>query len=409
MRSNLTRLMGVLFAIALVAAACGDDDSATATDEGGETQPTATETEPEPAVEDGDGTEDDGEDSHMDDQDHDHDHGDGIEVAAGLPVPEVAVEVTPDPAKGQNLQVALQNFEVTPENASTEAVDGEGHLHLYVDGERVLRFYNEWLHLELEPGEHTIDVEVSANDHRPYTVDGEPIRATTTVVVPEPEADAGHSHAEMLDVAVADAPVVSVEVFEDPKKGWNIQAIVESFEITPENASTAHVDGEGHLHLLVDGQRVTRLYGEWWHLAELTEGDHVITVEVATNDHRLYALEGEPIVGQASLFVPADKATPPPDNGDQGEMPGADLVINIGFANGVVDVVDDRIGVDRDSVVALVVSSDVDEHVHVHGYDIFVDVSAGEEEMIMFDADVPGVFEVEFEDSLTFITELEVS
>ena len=36
------------------------------------------------------------------------------------------------------------------------------------------------------------------------------------------------------------------------------------------------------------------------------------------------------------------------------------------------------------------------------------DVAAGETATLVFEADVPGVFEVEFEDSFTFITELEV-
>ncbi len=54
-------------------------------------------------------------------------------------------------------------------------------------------------------------------------------------------------------------------------------------------------------------------------------------------------------------------------------------------------------------------TSDVAEHVHVHGYDVFVDVAAGETAMAMFTSDVPGVFEVEFEDSHAFITELQVS
>ena len=57
---------------------------------------------------------------------------------------------------------------------------------------------------------------------------------------------------------------------------------------------------------------------------------------------------------------------------------------------------------------ALVITSDVAEHVHVHGFDLFADVGAGETATLVFEADVPGVFEVEFEDSFTFITELEV-
>ena len=86
-----------------------------------------------------------------------------------------------------------------------------------------------------------------------------------------------------------------------------------------------------------------------------------------------------------------------------------DVVIAVDFAGGDVAVDDDRIAIDRGSVVALQITSDVAEHVHVHGYDLFIDVAAGETATVVFTADVPGVFEVEFEDSFTFITELEVS
>ena len=41
-------------------------------------------------------------------------------------------------------------------------------------------------------GEHTVMVELSANDHSPYALDGEAIMATETITI-EP-ADGGHGH-----------------------------------------------------------------------------------------------------------------------------------------------------------------------------------------------------------------------
>jgi len=48
--------------------------------------------------------------------------------------------------------------------------------------------------------------------------------------------------------------------------------------------------------------------------------------------------------------------------------------------------------------VVLVVTSDVADHVHLHGYDIMRDVAAGGTARIRFRATVPGRFEVELED-----------
>lgn len=86
----------------------------------------------------------------------------------------------------------------------------------------------------------------------------------------------------------------------------------------------------------------------------------------------------------------------------------ADGVIDVAFVGGEVEVDDDRIAVDLGSEITLEVTSDVAEHVHVHGYDLFADVAPDAPAMLTFTADVPGLFEIEFEDSVTFIAELEV-
>src|SRR3989304_451844 len=53
---------------------------------------------------------------------------------------------------------------------------------------------------------------------------------------------------------------------------------------------------------------------------------------------------------------------------------------------------------DEGARVVLVVSSDVADEVHLHGYDISRDVAAGGTVRIQFTADVPGRFEVELEE-----------
>lgn len=59
--------------------------------------------------------------------------------------------------------------------------------------------------------------------------------------------------------------------------------------------------------------------------------------------------------------------------------------------------------------VWMVVHSDTIDHVHVHGYDLFYDVTPDVPADIMFIADIPGVFETEMEGGHTLIAELEVS
>jgi hypothetical protein len=58
--------------------------------------------------------------------------------------------------------------------------------------------------------------------------------------------------------------------------------------------------------------------------------------------------------------------------------------------------------------VTLLVRSDVSDHVHLHGYDLMADVGPGKTGRIVFDADVPGRFEIELEDRGIQIAELTV-
>ena len=67
-----------------------------------------------------------------------------------------------------------------------------------------------------------------------------------------------------------------------------------------------------------------------------------------------------------------------------------------------------RASVRKGHSVRLVVHSDVADHVHLHGYDIFRDVAPGAPARLAFRATVPGQFEVELEDRGIQIAELEV-
>ena len=67
-----------------------------------------------------------------------------------------------------------------------------------------------------------------------------------------------------------------------------------------------------------------------------------------------------------------------------------------------------RVRLDQGERVRLVVTSDVADEVHVHGYDRSADVEAGATVTIELTADIPGIFEVELEDSGLKLLELEV-
>jgi len=113
-----------------------------------------------------------------------HQH-DIVEVAPGTPVPTLDFDITKDPVSGYNVHLTTTNFTFVPANASTEHVAGEGHAHIYVDGVKINRVYGDWYHLGTlgAPGEHEVRVELSANDHSTYAVNGEEIGVSKMVAV----------------------------------------------------------------------------------------------------------------------------------------------------------------------------------------------------------------------------------
>ena len=83
--------------------------------------------------------------------------------------------------------------------------------------------------------------------------------------------------------------------------------------------------------------------------------------------------------------------------------------VSVRYANGEVVGGMVRADIEEGSEVVLVVRADVEDEVHLHGYDIAADVAPGQAARITFSADMVGEFEVELEDLGVPIAELTVS
>ena len=70
---------------------------------------------------------------------------------------------------------------------------------------------------------------------------------------------------------------------------------------------------------------------------------------------------------------------------------------------------DGRLSVRAGDSVTLVLNSEIDDELHVHGYDLTADLQAGQTTELTFDATIPGVFEVELHDAGTVLLSLQVS
>jgi hypothetical protein len=90
------------------------------------------------------------------------------------------------------------------------------------------------------------------------------------------------------------------------------------------------------------------------------------------------------------------------------EPPAGPTVVRVRVVGGVP-----KGGIVRETVkqgdrVVILVTSDVADHVHLHGYDVMRDVAPGKPARIRFRATVPGRFEVELEDRGVQIASLTV-
>jgi hypothetical protein len=106
--------------------------------------------------------------------------------------PTATLDIQKDPTGGFNVQVITSNFVWRPEMASMKHVPGEGHAHVFLDGRKIMRIYNQWFHLNTyqfstKAGEQLLSIEFVGNDHAPYTIAGLPVGTEQIVDVPGDE------------------------------------------------------------------------------------------------------------------------------------------------------------------------------------------------------------------------------
>jgi len=116
--------------------------------------------------------------------------------------------------------------------------------------------------------------------------------------------------------------------------------------------------------------------------------------------------EPDPTADATTPGTPASPESPTPD---EQPSPGRDaLVIEATVSGGGVRTDSERVEVELGKTVRLVILSDANDELHVHGYELKRSVVAGEELTLEFVADIPGVFEVELEETGLHLFELRV-
>lgn len=114
-----------------------------------------------------------------------------------------------------------------------------------------------------------------------------------------------------LEVPAVGAPQVDIAVEKDPMDGWNVTITTMNFSFTPELVNGEHIDNTGHAHLYVGGLKIARLYGPHFHLPDLPEGAHDISVTLSSNSHDYYVVGGTVIEARTTITQQAPQMDMP--------------------------------------------------------------------------------------------------
>lgn len=111
----------------------------------------------------------------------------------------------------------------------------------------------------------------------------------------EEKLENDHSH-KTLDISANSAiPTIKIEVYPDKMKGWNLEIKTTNFTFNPETVNQDSNPNKGHAHLYINGKKVTRIYGNWYHISELPKGENEIKVTLNTNLHEDLIYQGNVI------------------------------------------------------------------------------------------------------------------
>ena len=111
----------------------------------------------------------------------------------------------------------------------------------------------------------------------------------------------------ILDVPAIGAPQIAIDVEKDPMDGWNLTVTTMNFTFTPEQVNGENIDNTGHAHLYIDGLKIARLYSPYFHIHDLSEGEHDIAVTLSSNDHSHYYVDGNMIEARTTITQEADE------------------------------------------------------------------------------------------------------
>jgi len=112
-----------------------------------------------------------------------------------------------------------------------------------------------------------------------------------------------HEHGMLAVDGWATPPTISADIFKDPESGWNLHVMTTGFTFNAAAAGYDNVEGEGHAHIYVNGKKLGRLYGDWYHIGGLSTRDQAVKVSLNANDPSALLRNGKELAAQVTITV----------------------------------------------------------------------------------------------------------
>lgn len=165
-----------------------------------------------------------------------------------------------------DLNLSISDFTLNASAIGGSNVAGEGHWHLYINGDLIGPYTTENLHLtDLPQGDHLIEIELVENDHSSLVPK---VMSSVNISVMYPEI-------------MIDSPHEGVILYGGM---MDLHAMVKNFTLTSDYGQE-NVNGEGHWHVYFNDVLDGPYSGSWANYTGLPAGNHEIKVDLRNNDH----------------------------------------------------------------------------------------------------------------------------
>jgi hypothetical protein len=189
------------------------------------------------------------------------------------------------------VEVAISGLMMNQSAIGGNNTAGEGHWHLYINGDLIGPYTDTTVMLsDLPVGHHVLKVQLVNNDHTP--------------VMPE-----------AYDIAEFHLLAVPMIMIKSPANGTVIEGTsldleveVTNFMLNSSAVGGTNAPGEGHYHIYINDDLVGPYTDLMVTLDDLPAGDHVLKVELRNNDHSALGVEAMDMIW-FTISAPATEIT----------------------------------------------------------------------------------------------------